>query len=82
MCIHVIKVCVYTLLKVVSHYDLSVLSMYVMGFKKTFVWVGRKSIQFYFGFLTKFKSRLQGLIEPIGHCVISIFIHILFSWLE
>ena len=37
---------VYTLLKVVSDYDLSVLSMSVMGFKKKFVrgsvggWVG------------------------------------------
>ena len=29
---------VYTLLKVVSYYDLSVLSMSVMGFKRKFAW--------------------------------------------
>ena len=29
--------CLYTLLKVVCHYDLSVLSMSVMGFQKKFV---------------------------------------------
>ena len=29
---------VYTLLKVVGYYDLSVLSMSVMGFQKKFVW--------------------------------------------
>ena len=40
--IHVIKVCVYTLSKVVSHYDLSVLSMYVMGLKKTICVGGEK----------------------------------------
>ena len=28
------SVCIYTLLKVVGHYDLSVLSMSVMGFQK------------------------------------------------
>ena len=45
---------VYTLLKVVSYYDLSVLSMSVMGFKKKFGWglVGGVScIQVYLGFL-------------------------------
>ena len=31
-------VCVYTLLQVVSHYDLTVLSMSVMGFQKKFGW--------------------------------------------
>ena len=31
---------VYTLLKVVGYYDLSVLSMSVMGFQKKFGWVG------------------------------------------
>ena len=31
---------VYKLLKVVSYYDLSVLSMSVMGLKKQFGWVG------------------------------------------
>ena len=44
----------YTLLKVVSYYDLSVLSMSVMGFQKKFGlgWVGGvTSIQFYLGFL-------------------------------
>ena len=30
--------CLYTLLKVVSYYDLSVLSMSVMGFQKKFGW--------------------------------------------
>ena len=39
-----------TLLKVVSYFGLSVLSMSVMSFKKK-VWVGRVgAIQFYFGF--------------------------------
>ena len=32
---------VYTLLKVVSYYNLSVLSMSVMGFQKKFGWGGR-----------------------------------------
>ena len=32
--------CLYTLLKVVGYYDLSVLSMSVMGFQKKFVWGG------------------------------------------
>ena len=32
--------CIYTLLKVVSYYDLSVLSMSVMGFQKKEVWMG------------------------------------------
>ena len=44
---------VYTLLKVVGYYDLSVLSMSVMGFqtKKFGWWVGGvSSIQVYFGF--------------------------------
>ena len=45
---------VFLLLKVVSYYDLSVLSMSVMGFQKK-VWMGWvgvvSSIQFYFGFL-------------------------------
>ena len=31
---------VYTLLKVVTYYDLTVLSMSVMGFQKKFGWVG------------------------------------------
>ena len=40
----------YTLLKVVSYYDTSVLSMSVMGFQKKFVWRvgGVSSIGFYF----------------------------------
>ena len=44
---------VYTLLKVVNYYDLSVLSMSVMGFQKSLDggWVGGVgSIQVYFGF--------------------------------
>ena len=48
---------VYALLKVVSYYDLSVLSVWVMGFKKKFGRVGGMcSIQFYFGFLTLMQS--------------------------
>ena len=50
------SVCI-TLLKVVSYYDLSVLSMSVMGFQKNSdgEWVGGvSSIQFYFGFLELF----------------------------
>ena len=46
--------CTCTLLKVVTYYDLSVLSMPVMGFQKKCVWgwVGWvSSIQVYFGFL-------------------------------
>ena len=44
---------VYALLKVDIYYDLSVLSMSVMGFqKKKFGWVGVVSpIQFYFGLI-------------------------------
>ena len=52
---------VYTLLKVVGYYDLSVLSMSVMGLKKKkFLWGvggwvgGVSSIQFLFGFLEFF----------------------------
>ena len=40
----------YTLLKVVGYYDLSILSMSVMGFQKI-VLDGVSSIQFFFGFL-------------------------------
>ena len=51
--------CLYTLLKVVGYYDLSVLSMSVMGFqnKKSLYggWVGGvSSIQVYFGCLNFF----------------------------
>ena len=45
--------CLYTLLTVVSYYDLSVLPMSVMGFQKSLDrgWVGGvSSSQFYFGF--------------------------------
>ena len=51
---------VYTLLKVVSYYDLSVLSISVMGFQKKFGWGGWvcgsdvSYIQVYFGFLEFF----------------------------
>ena len=41
---------VYTLLKVVSYYDLSVLSMSVMDFQKKRMVSGVSSIQVYFGF--------------------------------
>ena len=45
---------VYALLKVVSYYDLSVLSMSVMGFQKRRSLNGFvSSIQFYFGFQKK-----------------------------
>ena len=37
----------YTLLKVVSYYDLSVLSMSVTGFQKKEVWMGVSSMQSY-----------------------------------
>ena len=33
---------VYTLLKVVNYYDLSVLSMSVMGFQKKKIWMGSR----------------------------------------
>ena len=46
--------CLYTLLKLVSYYDLSVLPMSVIGFQKKEVWMGVSSIQFYFGFLELF----------------------------
>ena len=42
---------VYTLLKIVSHYDLTVPSMSVMGFQKKVV--GVSPIQFYFRFLVE-----------------------------
>ena len=45
---------VFTLLTVIGYYDLSVLSMAVMGFQKKFGWGwvgGESSIQVYFGFL-------------------------------
>ena len=52
----------YTLLKVVSYYDLSVLSMSVMGFQKKFGWGGwvggLSSIQFYLGFFNFAKPLL------------------------
>ena len=52
------SVCIilYTLIKVVSYYDLSVLSMSVMGFQKKKLdgaVGGVRSIQFYFLFLEK-----------------------------
>ena len=50
------SVCIYTLLKVVGYYDLSVLSMSVMGFQKFGCgWVdGVSPIQFFFGFFEFF----------------------------
>ena len=58
---------VYTLLKVVSYYDLSVLSMSVMGLQKSLDagWVcGMSSIQVYFGFFYFAKPR-RGPHRPI-----------------
>ena len=50
--------CLHALLKVVGYYDLSVLSMSVMGFQKKSLyggWVGGvSSIQFFLGFLEFF----------------------------
>ena len=49
---------VHTLLKVVGDYELSVLSMSVMGFQKMFGWgwvCGVSSIQFYLDFLNFFE---------------------------
>ena len=43
--------CIYALIKVVSYYDLSILSMSVMGFEKKFGWGcvgGVRSIQVIF----------------------------------
>ena len=46
---------VYTLLKVVDYYDLSVLSMSVMGFQKKVLMLGGMSfIHFFLGFLEFF----------------------------
>ena len=51
---------VHALLKLISYYDLSVLSMSVRGFQKKKVWMrggcvgGVSSIQCYFGFLAFF----------------------------
>ena len=58
---------VYTLLKVVGYYDLSVLSMSVMGFQTNKkVWMGCvggvSSIQLYFGIL--FFLTLQSPLSP------------------
>ena len=51
----ILSVC--TLIKVVSYYDLSVLSMSVMGFQKKSLdggWVGCGLSKFFFGFLEFF----------------------------
>ena len=58
--------------KVVSYYDLSVLSMSVMGFQKKSLdgggWVGGvTSIQFYFGFLELFLT-LQSPLATVEKC--------------
>ena len=54
---------VYTLLKVVSYCDFSVLSMSVMDFQKREVWVGGvSSIQVCLGFLEFFLT-LQSLLQ-------------------
>ena len=55
-----------TLLKVVSYYDLSVLSMSVMGFqKKVGGWVGGvSSVQVFLGFLQFFLTLQSPLLSP------------------
>ena len=65
---------VYTLLKVVSNYDLSVLSMSVMGSQKKVWWVdGVSSIQFYFGMFLPLRSPLRsrrlGAIQVLRNAV-------------
>ena len=55
---------VYTLLKVVSYYDLWFLSMSVMDFPKKIGWGwvgGVSSIQFYFGFFKLFKAPMSSI---------------------
>ena len=47
---------VHTLLEVFGYYDLSVLSMSVMGFQKKKVWMGVSSIKVFLGFFKLCKS--------------------------
>ena len=68
---------VYTLLKVVSYYDLSVLFMSAMGFQKKFGWGVHGWGELYpvlFGFVLTFQSPLPGptpstVFEPGAICV-------------
>ena len=53
---------VFTLIKVVGYYDLSVLSMSVMGFQKKFGW--RMGFQFFLGFFEFFLT-LQAPNTPV-----------------
>ena len=68
--------CLYTLLKVVSYYDLSVLSMSVMGFQKNFGWEGwwMSTIQvfflifgIFFNFAKPLSSEPWQSMNPIYH---------------
>ena len=54
----------YTLMKVVSYCDLSVLSISVMGLKKRLYWIGVRSIKVFLDFLKK--KTLQGPL--LQHC--------------
>ena len=61
---------VYSLLKVVSYYELSVLSMSVIGFhKKIWMgvggWGGVRSMQVYFGFLDLFLTLQSPLVDAL-----------------
>ena len=72
---------VYALLKVVSYYDLSVLSMSVMGFRKEKSldggWVGWvSSIQVYFGFWEFFNFAKPLSKCEIKKCYLRDFIHV------
>ena len=73
MCILFVQLYVYALLKVVGHYDLSVLSMSVMSFQKN-VWIGWvggvSSIQFILDFLN-FYNFAKPLRTPLARKNIS-----------
>ena len=58
--------CLYTLLKFVGYYDLSILSMSVMGFQKKkfgWVWVGGVSYIQFFGDFRNFFNFAKSLIQ-------------------
>ena len=65
--------CLYALLKVVSYYDLSVLSMSVMGFqKKKFGWVGWALSKFILDFCKAPKAHHSLLsLRSINQCIIA-----------
>ena len=65
MCMfHVYFVCIHTLLKVVSYYDLSVLSMSVKGFQRE-SFDDLSSIQVYFGFFFKLCNAPNGALLSV-----------------